>query len=129
MSTNETNSMKMMRLSESDTTDSDSRGTSDKTLDQVAIGDAMIVQHVEAPLGAPEWARWLEEIGFCVGERVMLMARALPGGDPLVVPVGQSTFALRRAEAQCIRVVAHEVCPQTKIGMHPGELAGAGVVA
>jgi ferrous iron transport protein A len=34
----------------------------------------------------------------------MLMARALPGGDPLVVRIGQSTFALRRAEAACVRV-------------------------
>ena len=34
------------------------------------------------------------------------MARALPGGDPLVVRVGQSTFALRRAEAACVEVAA-----------------------
>jgi ferrous iron transport protein A len=74
------------------------------TLDLASIGDALTVQHVEPPHGAPEWARWLEEIGFIVGESVMLMARGLPGGDPLVVRVGQSTFALRRAEAACIRV-------------------------
>ena len=61
---------------------------------------------VQAPQAAPEWARWLEEIGFIVGEHVMLMARALPGGDPLVVRIGQSTFALRRAEAACVRVAA-----------------------
>jgi len=74
------------------------------TLDLAAIGDALTVQHVEAPQGAPEWQRWLEEIGFIAGEQVMLMARGLPGGDPLVVRIGQSTFALRRAEAACIRV-------------------------
>ena len=74
------------------------------TLDLASIGEALTVRHVEAPHGAPEWARWLEEIGFIVGESVMLMARGLPGGDPLVVRVGQSTFALRRAEAACIRV-------------------------
>lgn len=76
------------------------------TLDLAAIGDALTVQHVEPPHGAPEWARWLEEIGFIVGESVMLMARGLPGGDPLVVRIGQSTFALRRAEAACIRVIS-----------------------
>jgi ferrous iron transport protein A len=34
----------------------------------------------------------------------MVAARAVPGGDPLVVRVGNSTFALRRAEAACIRL-------------------------
>jgi ferrous iron transport protein A len=77
---------------------------STSTLDLAEIGDAMNVEQVLDAPGAPEWARWLEEIGFIVGERVMLMARGLPGGDPLVVRVGQSTFALRRAEAACIRV-------------------------
>jgi ferrous iron transport protein A len=76
------------------------------TLDLASIGDALTVQHVQAPLAAPEWARWLEEIGFIVGENVMLMARARPGGDPLVVRIGQSTFALRRAEAACVRVTS-----------------------
>jgi ferrous iron transport protein A len=84
------------------------------TLDHAAIGHPLIVRQVRPPQAAPEWARWLEEIGFLVGERVMLMARALPGGDPLVVRVGQSTFALRKAEAACVQVTAladaqHEV--------------------
>ena len=34
----------------------------------------------------------------------MVMTRALPGGDPLVVRVGSSTFALRRVEAACVQV-------------------------
>ena len=76
------------------------------TLDSAAIGHALTVHEVQAPQAAPEWARWLEEIGFIVGEHVMLMARALPGGDPLVVRIGQSTFALRRAEAACVQVAA-----------------------
>ena len=79
-------------------------GISDATLDLASIGQALTVQHVRPPHAAPEWARWLEEIGFIAGERVMLLTRALPGGDPLVVRIGQSTFALRRAEAACVRV-------------------------
>ena len=82
------------------------KGNSEATLDRAAIGLPLIVHQVKAPQAAPEWARWLEEIGFLVGERVMLMARALPGGDPLVVRIGQSTFALRRAEAACVRVTS-----------------------
>ena len=51
-----------------------------------------------------EWRRWLEELGFIPGEPVAVLARGVPGGDPLVVRVGESTFALRRAEARCIEV-------------------------
>jgi len=86
-----------------DVTDT-SKACSFRTLDLASIGEALAVQYVQPPTAAPEWARWLEEIGFIVGERVMLMARGLPGGDPLVVRVAQSTFALRRAEAACIGV-------------------------
>lgn len=64
------------------------------------------VASVAAPPGAPEWPRWLEEIGFLPGEQVTVLARGLPGADPLVVRVGDSTFALRQAEAACISVVA-----------------------
>ena len=73
-------------------------------LAQAAIGAAFVVHHVNAPAYAPEWTSWLEEIGFLPGEAVCVMARGLPGGDPLVVRIGQSTFALRRAEAECIDI-------------------------
>lgn len=49
-------------------------------------------------------ARQLEEIGFVPGEQVQVLSKALIGGDPMVVRVGQSTFALRQAEAQLIEV-------------------------
>lgn len=49
-------------------------------------------------------AERLAEIGFLPGERVRLLARAL-FGEPLAVRVGSDTFALRRAEAACVRVV------------------------
>ncbi len=76
------------------------------TLDHTTVGQRCIVQDVTSPAAAPEWARWLDEIGFTPGEQVMLMARGAFGGDPLVVRVGTSTFALRRAEAACVRVEA-----------------------
>ena len=74
------------------------------SLAQAAIGDALFVRSVSAPSHAPEWASWLEEIGFLTGEPVCILAKGLPGADPLVVRVGQSTFALRRAEAECVAV-------------------------
>lgn len=63
-----------------------------------------MVARVEGPSEAPEWAAWLAEIGFLPGESVQVLARGVPGGDPLVVRVGDSTFALRRAEAHCVQV-------------------------
>lgn len=74
------------------------------TLDALPIGRPAVVQAVTPPAAAPEWGPWLDEIGFFPGERVMVMARGLPGADPLVVRVGNSTFALRRAEAACVHL-------------------------
>jgi ferrous iron transport protein A len=72
------------------------------------MGQPNVVTAIASPREAPEWAQRLEEIGFIPGERVTLMARGMLGGDPLVVRIGSSTFALRRAEAACIHVVAHD---------------------
>lgn len=73
-------------------------------LHEAAKGQVYTVRQVRPDPQAPERARQLEEIGFCPGERVMIMTRGIPGGDPLVVRVGQSTFALRGAEAACVQV-------------------------
>ncbi len=76
------------------------------TLDQAENYRPYVIHSVDAPSIAPEWQAWLEEIGFIPGEHVMVMARSLPGGDPIVVRVGASTFALRLAEAACVHVQA-----------------------
>lgn len=75
-------------------------------LSNASLNHAHVVSAVTVPTHAPEWHRWLEEIGFIPGERVTLMARGMLGGDPLVVRVGASTFALRRAEAACVQLMA-----------------------
>ncbi|UXH76643.1 FeoA family protein [Roseateles amylovorans] len=74
------------------------------TLAQAEIGQAHRVHTLQAPAHAPEWKQWLEELGFVAGEHVAVLARALPGQDPMVVRIGQSTFALRRAEAECVQL-------------------------
>ena len=74
------------------------------TLDTIPMCATYVVHDIAAPAHAPEWAQWLEEIGFIHGERVSVLARGMPGGEPLMVRVGMSTFALRLAEAACIRV-------------------------
>lgn len=75
------------------------------TLADLVIGEQWLVSKVIAPKGAPEWSMQLEDIGFIAGEPVTLMARGAFGGDPLVVRIGVSTFALRLAEAACVHVL------------------------
>lgn len=75
-------------------------------LHEAVRGQSYTVRQVHADPQVPERARQLEEIGFYPGEQVMVMVRGLPGGDPIVVRVGQSTFALRGAEAACIQIEA-----------------------
>jgi ferrous iron transport protein A len=75
-----------------------------RPLDTLATGLAARVVAVSCPATAPDWGRWLADIGFLPGEQVTVTARSPWGGDPLVVRVGQSTFALRRTEAACVHV-------------------------
>lgn len=44
-------------------------------------------------------SRRLRDLGFVPGEPVRIVARAPWGGDPLLVQVGMTRFALRRTEA------------------------------
>jgi Fe2+ transport system protein FeoA len=46
----------------------------------------------------------LRDLGFVPGARCEVVARMWLGGDPMVVRIGGSTFALRRAEAAAVRV-------------------------
>jgi ferrous iron transport protein A len=96
---------------ETDSPDGAATSAPQATLDRLADGEAAIVDRVVAPHNAPEWGLWLEDIGFLHGERVMLLARGPFGGDPLVVRVGLSTFALRRAEAACVRLAGNASMP------------------
>jgi ferrous iron transport protein A len=68
---------------------------------KVMVGAAALAEHA-----ATERARQLADIGFAPGERVTVVAHAWPGQDPLVVRIGNSRFALRRAEAACVQVEA-----------------------
>ena len=75
-------------------------------LNDTPLATAWRVTRVHSDSAHEARARQLEEIGFLPGEQVSVMTRAQPGGDPLVVRVGLSTFALRAAEAACIEVQA-----------------------
>jgi ferrous iron transport protein A len=73
-------------------------------LHQAPLRQIFTVRRVDADPQVPERARQLEEIGFFPGEQVEVMSHGYPGREPLVVRVGQSTFALRGAEAACVQI-------------------------
>ena len=60
---------------------------------------------------APGLGVRLQALGFWVGEPVRLLRRSWLKRGPLVVQIGNATFALRQDEAQCIAVSKAEQAP------------------
>lgn len=54
--------------------------------------------------------RRLGELGFIAGEPVQVLRRGPGGREPLAVQIGETLFALRLVEAQCIKVQCVETC-------------------
>ncbi len=50
--------------------------------------------------------RRLGELGFLPGEPVQVLRRGPGGREPLAVLIGETMFALRLIEAQCVEVIA-----------------------
>jgi ferrous iron transport protein A len=77
------------------------------TLDSLLAGQSATVIHLAPALNADagvDVSRRLMELGFVPGERIRMLKRGVPGGEPLAVRVGDSTFALRRFEAALISI-------------------------
>lgn len=80
-----------------------------KYLSDLKIGDKAVISGFEpARCSDQEFARDLEErlleIGFEEGLQVEILHEGLIGRDPLAVQVGNITIALRRMEADVVRV-------------------------
>jgi len=77
-----------------------------RPLHQLANGSRATVARVVS--ASPEIdaiaLRRLGELGFLPGEPVQLLRRGPGGREPLAVLVGETMFALRLLEAQCIEV-------------------------
>ena len=65
---------------------------------------AAIVKDVEDRAPNDGIARRLRELGFVSGELVEVMAAGPVGAEPLLVQIGFTRFALRRAEADRVRI-------------------------
>ncbi|MDB6062493.1 MAG: ferrous iron transport protein [Verrucomicrobiaceae bacterium] len=68
-------------------------------LSDLPFGHSAVVEHVEEKSVADPIAERLRALGFVSGEAVRVVARGLFSAGPLVVQVGFTRFALRRAEA------------------------------
>ena len=77
-----------------------------QTLASLAAGGRATVTRVVA--ASPEVdavaLRRLGELGFLPGEPVRLLRRGPGGREPLAVLIGETMFALRLIEAQCIEI-------------------------
>lgn len=78
------------------------------TLDSLAVGQSATVMTIASSVlnEGMDLGRRLMELGFVPGERIRMLKRGMPGGDPLAIKVGNSTFALRRFEAALISIQA-----------------------
>lgn len=76
-------------------------------LSQLAKNTPAIVLSVQEHDDVDPIAKRLSELGFVSGETIRLITRAPFGGDPILVQVGFTRFALRVSEAE--RVLVKEV--------------------
>ena len=76
-------------------------------LTELANGTHATVQRVVAASADVDAAtvRRLGELGFLPGEPLQLLRRGPGGREPLAVLIGETMFALRLLEAQCIEVL------------------------
>jgi ferrous iron transport protein A len=78
-------------------------------LSELAKGATAVIHEVEdVKLNDPISQR-LRELGFVRGEPVRVVAHGPIGGDPLLVQIGFTRFALRRAEAARVQVIPEEL--------------------
>ncbi|EPJ3694082.1 FeoA family protein [Acinetobacter baumannii] len=53
----------------------------------------------------------LESLGFVPGTRVEVITKGVFGGDPILIQIGFTRFALRKAEAEIIEIQVEEGVP------------------
>ena len=76
------------------------------TLSDLPLQADAVVETVHDTHANDTIARRLRELGFVKGESVRLVARGPIGGEPLLVQVGFTRFALRLSEAARVQISA-----------------------
>ncbi len=77
-------------------------------LSELAPGNQAFVTDVQSRVPDDPVAARLRDLGFVAGEPVKLVAYGPFGADPMLVQVGFTRFALRRSEAERVRVSSEE---------------------
>jgi ferrous iron transport protein A len=77
-------------------------------LSDLPKGTAAMVDRVDDAHAADAIAQRLRDLGFVQGERVRVVATGPLGADPLLIQIGYTRFALRRAEAARVNVLAEQ---------------------
>ncbi|AVO30222.1 MULTISPECIES: FeoA family protein [Stenotrophomonas] len=77
------------------------------TLSELPLHASAVVESVQDLHANDAIARRLRELGFVKGEEVRLVAKGPVGGEPLLVQVGFTRFALRISEAKRVVVDAN----------------------
>ncbi|MEI6619565.1 MAG: FeoA family protein [Betaproteobacteria bacterium] len=77
-----------------------------RPLADLPAGTHAVVQRLRSGEGPTQASlvRRLGELGFIPGEPVQMLRRGPGGREPLAVQIGDTQFALRFFEAQCIEV-------------------------
>lgn len=75
------------------------------------MGSAAVVIRVDERESGDTIAQRLRDLGFVAGEPVRIVARGPIGADPLLVQIGYTRFALRRAEAARVQIALGEILP------------------
>ena len=76
------------------------------TLSELPLHTSAVVESVQDLHANDAIARRLRELGFVKGEEVRLVAKGPVGGEPPLVQVGFTRFALRISEAKRVVVDA-----------------------
>jgi ferrous iron transport protein A len=84
--------------------------TADKliALSRVGVRQVVTIREVRTGVSEPEGGDIglrLLELGFVEGESLRVIALGFPGGEPIAVRIGNTTFALRRFEADHVLVI------------------------
>ena len=84
-------------------------------LSRVGIGQTVTIREVRtgvSELEGGDIGLRLLELGFVEGETLRVIAHGFPGNEPIAVRIGNTTFALRRFEADHVLVTTAQ--PGTK---------------
>jgi ferrous iron transport protein A len=89
----------------------ESVATADKVmpLSRVGVGQTVAIRQIRTGASESEGGDIglrLLELGFVEGEVLRVIAHGFPGNEPIAVRIGNTTFALRRFEADHILVIA-----------------------